>query len=158
LVIENHDAGEAEIKKFLMVASEIGSIFKKGATISAAMGGCQAEIGVSSAMAAAALCELMGGTPAQVLIAAEIAMEHHLGLTCDPVGGLVQIPCIERNTMGAIKAINAAELALETKPENVKVPLDKVIDTMWQTAKDMNNKYKETSEGGLAVAVNMSDC
>ena len=158
LVIENHNAGEKEIKQFLMVAGEIGSIFKKGSTISAAMGGCQAEIGVSSAMAAAALCELMGGTPAQVLMAAEIAMEHHLGLTCDPVGGLVQIPCIERNTMGAIKAINAAELALETDPKNAKVPLDKVIDTMWQTAKDMNNKYKETSEGGLAVAVNMADC
>ncbi len=158
LVIENHEAGEKEIKQFLMVAGEIGSIFKKGSTISAAMGGCQAEIGVSSAMAAAALCELMGGTPAQVLMAAEIAMEHHLGLTCDPVGGLVQIPCIERNTMGAIKAINAAELALETDPKNAKVPLDKVIDTMWQTAKDMNNKYKETSEGGLAIAVNMSDC
>ena len=158
LVIENHQAGEKEIKQFLMVAGEIGSIFKKGATISAAMGGCQAEIGVSSAMAAAALCELMGGTPAQVLIAAEIAMEHHLGLTCDPVGGLVQIPCIERNTMGAIKAINAAELALETDAKNAKVPLDKVIDTMWQTAKDMNTKYKETSEGGLAIAVNMADC
>jgi len=158
LVIENHNAGEKEIKQFLMVAGEIGSIFKKGSTISAAMGGCQAEIGVSSAMAAAALCELMGGTPAQVLMAAEIAMEHHLGLTCDPIGGLVQIPCIERNTMGAIKAINAAELALETDPKNAKVPLDKVIDTMWQTAKDMNNKYKETSEGGLAVAVNMADC
>jgi L-serine dehydratase len=158
LVIENHKAGEKEIKQFLMVAGEIGSIFKKGSTISAAMGGCQAEIGVSSAMAAAALCELMGGTPAQVLMAAEIAMEHHLGLTCDPVGGLVQIPCIERNTMGALKAINAAELALETDPKNAKVPLDKVIDTMWQTAKDMNNKYKETSEGGLAVAVNMADC
>jgi L-serine dehydratase len=158
MVIENHQAGEKEIKQFLMVAGEIGSIFKKGSTISAAMGGCQAEIGVSSAMAAAALCELMGGTPAQVLMAAEIAMEHHLGLTCDPIGGLVQIPCIERNTMGAIKAINAAELALETDPKNAKVPLDKVIDTMWQTAKDMNNKYKETSEGGLAVAVNMADC
>ncbi len=158
LVIENHQAGEKEIKQFLMVAGEIGSIFKKGATISAAMGGCQAEIGVSSAMAAAALCELMGGTPAQVLMAAEIAMEHHLGLTCDPIGGLVQIPCIERNTMGAIKAINAAELALETDPKNAKVPLDKVVDTMWQTAKDMNNKYKETSEGGLAIAVNMADC
>ena len=158
LVIENHKAGEKEIKQFLMVAGEIGSIFKKGSTISAAMGGCQAEIGVSSAMAAAALCELMGGTPAQVLMAAEIAMEHHLGLTCDPIGGLVQIPCIERNTMGAIKAINAAELALETDPKNAKVPLDKVVDTMWQTAKDMNNKYKETSEGGLAVAVNMADC
>ena len=158
LCIENHDAGPKEIKQFLMVAGEIGSIFKKGSTISAAMGGCQAEIGVSSAMAAAALCELMGGTPAQVLMAAEIAMEHHLGMTCDPIGGLVQIPCIERNTMGAIKAINAAELALETDPKNAKVPLDKVIDTMWQTAKDMNNKYKETSEGGLAIAVNMSDC
>ncbi len=158
LVIENHEAGEKEIKQFLLVAGEIGSLFKKGATISAAMGGCQAEIGVSSAMAAAALCEVMGGTPDQVLMAAEIAMEHHLGLTCDPIGGLVQIPCIERNTMGAIKAINAAELAMETDAKNAKVPLDKVIDTMWQTAKDMNSKYKETSEGGLAVAVNMADC
>ncbi|MDR7212513.1 L-serine ammonia-lyase [Flavobacterium piscis] len=158
LVIENHNAGEKEIKQFLMVAGEIGSIFKKGSTISAAMGGCQAEIGVSSSMAAAALCELMGGSPAQVLMAAEIAMEHHLGLTCDPIGGLVQIPCIERNTMGAIKAINAAELALETDSKNAKVPLDKVINTMWQTAKDMNSKYKETSEGGLAIAVNMADC
>lgn len=158
MVIENHQADEKQIKQFLMVAGEIGSIFKKGATISAAMGGCQAEIGVSSAMAAGALCEVMGGTPEQVLMAAEIAMEHHLGLTCDPIGGLVQIPCIERNTMGAIKAINAAELALETDAKNAKVPLDKVIDTMWQTAKDMNSKYKETSEGGLAVAVNMADC
>lgn len=158
LVIENHKAGEKEIKQFLMVAGEIGSIFKKGATISAAMGGCQAEIGVSSAMAAGALCELMGGTPEQVMVAAEIAMEHHLGLTCDPIGGLVQVPCIERNTMGAIKAINAAELALDTDPKNAKVPLDKVVNTMWETAKDMNNKYKETSEGGLAVAVNLADC
>ncbi len=158
MVIENHQANEEQVKQFLMVAGEIGSIFKKGATISAAMGGCQAEIGVSSAMAAGALCELMGGTPEQVLMASEIAMEHHLGLTCDPIGGLVQIPCIERNTMGAIKAINAAELALETDPKNAKVPLDKVINTMWETAKDMNNKYKETSEGGLAVAVNVADC
>jgi L-serine dehydratase len=158
LVIENHQAGEKEIKQFLMVAGEIGSIFKKGSTISAAMGGCQAEIGVSSAMAAGALCEVMGGTPDQVLMAAEIAMEHHLGLTCDPIGGLVQIPCIERNTMGAIKAINAAELAMETDARNAKVPLDKVIETMWKTAKDMNSKYKETSEGGLAVAVNVADC
>ncbi|MEH6705826.1 MAG: L-serine ammonia-lyase [Galbibacter orientalis] len=158
MVIENHDAGFDEIKKFLLVAGEIGSIFKKGATISAAMGGCQAEIGVSSAMAAGALTELLGGTPEQVLIAAEIAMEHHLGLTCDPIGGLVQIPCIERNSMGAIKAINAAELALETDPKNTKVPLDKVVNTMWETAKDMNSKYKETSEGGLAVGVNLSDC
>lgn len=158
MVIENHQADFKHIKQFLLVAGEIGSIFKKGATISAAMGGCQAEIGVSSAMAAAALCELLGGSPEQVMIAAEIAMEHHLGLTCDPIGGLVQVPCIERNSMGAIKAINAAELALETDPNNVKVPLDKVVDTMWETAKDMHNKYKETSEGGLAVKVSLSDC
>ncbi len=158
LTIDNHQAGDKEIVQFLKVAGEIGSIFKKGATISAAMGGCQAEIGVSSAMAAGALCELLGGTPEQVTVAAEIAMEHHLGLTCDPIGGLVQIPCIERNTMGAIKAINAAELALETDTKNVKVPLDKVVKTMWQTAQDMNHKYKETSEGGLAVAVNIADC
>ncbi len=158
MVIENHEADFSHIKKFLLVAGEIGSIFKKGATISAAMGGCQAEIGVSSAMAAGALTELLGGTTEQVLMAAEIAMEHHLGLTCDPIGGLVQVPCIERNSMGAIKAIHAAELALDTNPENVKVPLDKVIATMWETAKDMNSKYKETSEGGLAVGVNLSDC
>lgn len=158
LVIENHDADFEQIKKFLLVAGEIGSIFKKGATISAAMGGCQAEIGVSSAMAAGALCELLGGTPEQVLMAAEIAMEHHLGLTCDPIGGLVQVPCIERNSMGAIKAINAAELALESDPTKAKVPLDKVVNTMWETAKDMNTKYKETSEGGLAVGVHLTDC
>ena len=158
LVIENHDADFEQIKKFLLVAGEIGSIFKKNATISAAMGGCQAEIGVSSAMAAAALTELLGGTPSQCLVAAEIAMEHHLGLTCDPIGGLVQVPCIERNAMGAIKAINAAEMALETDPKNSLVPLDKVIDTMWETAKDMNRNYKETSEGGLAITVGLADC
>ncbi|GLU44553.1 L-serine ammonia-lyase [Allomuricauda sp. NBRC 101325] len=158
MVIENHDANFDDVKQFLLVASEVGSIFKKGATISAAMGGCQAEIGVSSAMAAAGLTELMGGSPEQVLIAAEIAMEHHLGLTCDPIGGLVQVPCIERNAMGAIKAINAAELALDTDPKECKVPLDKVVNTMWETAKDMNSKYKETSEGGLAVGVFLSDC
>ena len=106
LVIENHEADFKQIKKFLLTAGEIGSIFKKNATISAAMGGCQAEIGVSSAMAAGALTELLGGTAAQCLSAAEIAMEHHLGLTCDPIGGLVQVPCIERNSMGAIKAIH----------------------------------------------------
>jgi len=158
LVIENHAANFNHIKKFLLVAGEIGSIVKKGATISAAMGGCQAEIGVSSAMAAGALTELLGGTPEQVLMASEIAMEHHLGLTCDPIGGLVQIPCIERNAMGAIKAINAAELALESDAKNAKVPFDKVIDTMWKTSLDMNTKYKETSKGGLAVSVNISDC
>jgi len=158
MTIENHDADFEDVKKYLLVAGAIGSLFKKGATISAAMGGCQAEIGVSSAMAAGALTELMGGTPDQVLMASEIAMEHHLGLTCDPIGGLVQVPCIERNAMGAIKAINACEMALDSDAANAKVPLDKVIDTMWQTAQDMNTKYKETSEGGLAVNVGLSDC
>lgn len=151
------DAFEPEkIIRFLLCASEIGCIFKKGATISAAMGGCQAEIGVSSAMAAGALCESLGGTPNQALQAAEIAMEHHLGLTCDPVGGLVQIPCIERNTMGAIKAITAAQLALQSNPYDAKVSLDKVVNTMLETALDMNHKYKETSDGGLAVQIALS--
>ncbi|TXD54391.1 MULTISPECIES: L-serine ammonia-lyase [unclassified Polaribacter] len=158
LVIENHEADFKQIKKFLLVAGEIGSIFKKNATISAAMGGCQAEIGVSSAMAAGALTELLGGSAAQVLSAAEIAMEHHLGLTCDPIRGLVQVPCIERNSMGAIKAIHAAEIALETDPKECLVHLDKVIDTMWETAKDMHKNYKETSEGGLAIHVGLADC
>jgi L-serine dehydratase len=147
---------DQKIMQFLFTASEIGSIFKKGATISAAMGGCQAEIGVSSAMAAAALTECMGGTQRQVLMAAEIAMEHHLGLTCDPIGGLVQIPCIERNTMGAIKAITASQLALQSNPEKAKVSLDAVVKTMWQTALDMNSKYKETSDGGLAINIPIS--
>ena len=158
LCFVNKFASQKEIRQFLLVAGEIGCIFKKNATISAAMGGCQAEIGVSSAMAAGALTELLGGTPEQVTIAAEIAMEHHLGLTCDPIGGLVQVPCIERNSMGAIKAINAAELALESDSTHTKVSLDKVINTMWQTAKDMHTNYKETSEGGLAVNVGLADC
>ncbi|MGO2357512.1 MAG: L-serine ammonia-lyase [Mesonia sp.] len=158
MTIENHEATFEDLKEFMLVAGEIGSLFKKGATISAAMGGCQAEIGVSSSMAAGGLTHLLGGSPEQVLMASEIAMEHHLGLTCDPIGGLVQVPCIERNAMGAIKAINAAEIALDSDASKAKVPLDKVIETMWDTAKDMNSKYKETSEGGLAVRVNMSDC
>lgn len=145
-----------KIIRFLLTAAEIGSIFKKGATLSAAMGGCQAEIGVSSAMAAAALAESMGGTQKQALMASEIAMEHHLGLTCDPIGGLVQVPCIERNTMGAIKAITAAQLALQGSPDYAKVSLDAVIKTMWDTAKDMNTKYKETADGGLAINVPLS--
>ena len=151
---------ENRIINFLLTASEIGSIFKKGATISAAMGGCQAEIGVSSAMAAAALTESLGGTQKQALMAAEIAMEHHLGLTCDPIGGLVQVPCIERNTMGAIKAITASQLALQSTPDYAKVSLDKVIKTMWDTALDMNSKYKETADGGLAVniPISLSEC
>jgi L-serine dehydratase len=147
---------EDKIIHFLLTASEIGSIFKKGATISAAMGGCQAEIGVSSAMAAAALTESLGGTQRQSLMAAEIAMEHHLGLTCDPIGGLVQIPCIERNTMGAIKAITASQLALQSSPDYAIVSLDKVIKTMWDTALDMNSKYKETADGGLAIHIPLS--
>lgn len=145
-----------KIIQFIATASEIGSIFKKGATISAAMGGCQAEIGVSSAMAAGALTECLGGSQRQVLMAAEIAMEHHLGLTCDPIGGLVQVPCIERNTMGAIKAITAAQLALQSNPDKAKVSLDAVVSTMWETAQDMNVKYKETADGGLAVKVPLS--
>ena len=147
---------DKRIIQFLLTASEIGSIFKKGATLSAAMGGCQAEIGVSSAMAAAALTECMCGTQRQVLMAAEIAMEHHLGMTCDPIGGLVQVPCIERNTMGAIKAITASQLALQTNPDNAKVSLDAVVKTMWQTALDMNSKYKETADGGLAINIPLS--
>ena len=148
------------IRQFLYTASAVGMLFKNGATISAALGGCQAEIGVSSAMAAAGLAELLGGSQRQTLMAAEIAMEHHLGLTCDPVGGLVQIPCIERNTMGAIKAITAAQLALQSKPDFALVSLDKVIQTMWNTALDMNAKYKETADGGLAsqISIALAEC
>ncbi len=148
------------ILRFLYTASEIGCIFKKRATISAAMGGCQAEIGVSSAMAAAGLTECLGGSAEQCMMAAEIAMEHHLGMTCDPIGGLVQVPCIERNTMGAIKAITASQLALHSDPASAKVSLDVVIKTMWDTALDMNSRYKETSDGGLAIniPVSVSEC
>jgi len=149
---------DEDIVKFLLTAGELGSLFKKGATISAAMGGCQAEIGVSSAMAAGALTECLGGSFDQVMMAAEIAMEHHLGMTCDPIGGLVQIPCIERNTMGAIKAITAAQIALESDPSKAKVSLDAVIRTMKETADDMHTKYKETADGGLAVSVNIVEC
>jgi L-serine dehydratase len=149
-----------KIIRFLLTASEVGCIFKKGATISAAMGGCQADIGVSSSMAAAALTECMGGTQRQALMAAEIAMEHHLGMSCDPISGLVQIPCIERNAMGAIKAITASQLALQSAPDFARVTLDNVVKTMWDTAVDMNSKYKETSDGGLAVNVplGLSEC
>jgi L-serine dehydratase len=157
----NSDMRDEElIRCFLYTASEIGCIFKKRATISAAMGGCQAEIGVSSAMAAAGLTECIGGSAEQCMMAAEIAMEHHLGMTCDPIGGLVQIPCIERNTMGAIKAITASHLALHSDPATAKVSLDVVVKTMWETALDMNSRYKETSDGGLAVniPVSFSEC
>jgi len=160
LLFTRKEKKEQDIFNFLMVAGELGSLFKKGSTLSAAMGGCQAEIGVSSAMAAGALTECMGGTVEQVLMASEIAMEHHLGLTCDPIGGLVQIPCIERNCMGAVKAITASKIALDSNPEEAKVSLDAVIKTMWETAKDMNSKYKETSQGGLAanISVKISEC
>ena len=144
-----------DIYRFFCTSSEIGSLFKKGATISAAEGGCQAEIGVSSAMAAAGLTEILGGTPSQAIMAAEIAIEHHLGLTCDPIGGLVQIPCIERNAMGAMKAITAANLALSGDPTFSKVDLDTVIKTMWDTAQSMHKNYKETSDGGLAFHISV---
>ncbi len=155
---EEMEVRDKEIIDFITVAGEIGSLFKKGATISAAMGGCQAEIGVSSAMAAAALTEIKGGTVGQVLMAAEIAMEHHLGMTCDPIKGLVQIPCIERNSMGAMKAITASNIAMETDERDAKVSLDQVIRSMKETAEDMNSKYKETSDGGLAIAVSLPEC
>lgn len=156
----NPEAKVTDVHDFLLVAGEIGTHFKKGATISAAMGGCQAEIGVSSAMAAAALTEVLGGSVRQAMMAAEIAMEHHLGLTCDPVGGLVQVPCIERNTMGAVKAVNAAQIALVSDPDSARVSLDAVIRTMDQTARDMSSRYKETSQAGLAVniSVGLAEC
>lgn len=143
------------IKEFILIAGEIGSLFKKGSTISAAMGGCQAEIGVSSAMAAAGITQCLGGTHKQVLQAAEIAMEHHLGMTCDPIMGLVQVPCIERNIMGAMKAITASQVALAGNPDIAKVTLDEVIKTMKETALEMSEKFKETSEGGLAVNISV---
>lgn len=152
------DVTDQKIIDYILVAGEIGTYFKKGATISAAMGGCQAEIGVSSAMAAGALTDILGGTVEQVFMAAEIAMEHHLGLTCDPIKGLVQIPCIERNSMGAMKAITASNIALESDPKEAKVSFDDIVKTMLQTAKDMHTNYKETAEGGLAISVGLPEC
>jgi L-serine dehydratase len=140
------------IVRFLLTAAAIGMLYKENASISAAEVGCQGEVGVACSMAAGGLCAVLGGTDEQVENAAEIGMEHNLGLTCDPIGGLVQIPCIERNTMGAVKAINAARLALRGDGTHF-VPLDKVIETMRQTGRDMMAKYKETSLGGLAVNV-----
>jgi L-serine dehydratase len=141
--------------RFLLTAAAIGALYKKNASISGAEVGCQGEVGVACSMAAGALAEVMGGTPAQVENAAEIGMEHNLGLTCDPIGGLVQVPCIERNAMGAVKAINAARIALQGDGTH-KVSLDKVIKTMWRTGADMSSKYKETARGGLAV--NIIEC
>lgn len=143
-------SNEDGVVNFLLTAGAIAILYKTKASISGAEVGCQGEVGVACSMAAGALCEVLGGTPAQVENAAEIAMEHNLGLTCDPIGGLVQIPCIERNAMGAIKAINAARMALRGDGSHF-VSLDKVIATMKQTGKDMKKQYKETSRGGLAV-------
>src|SRR6185436_10621805 len=141
--------------RFLLAAAAIGMLYKMNASISGAEVGCQGEVGVACSMAAGALTEVMGGTPEQVENAAEIAMEHNLGLTCDPIGGLVQVPCIERNAMGAVKAINAARLAMRGDGSHM-VSLDKVIATMRQTGADMMTKYKETARGGLAV--NIIEC
>ncbi len=138
--------------RFLLTAAAIGILYKKNASISGAEVGCQGEVGVACSMAAAGLAEIMGATIEEVENAAEIGMEHNLGLTCDPVGGLVQVPCIERNAMGAIKAINACRLALRGEGQH-KVSLDKVIKTMWETGNDMKTKYKETARGGLAVNI-----
>ena len=145
-------ASEAHVEDFLLTAAAIGGLVKFNASISGAEAGCQAEVGSAAAMAAAGLWAVMGGTPAQIENAAEIALEHHLGMTCDPVRGLVQVPCIERNGLGAIKAVSAASLALRGDGTHL-VPLDACIETMRQTGADMSEKYKETSLGGLAVNV-----
>jgi len=143
------------VNDFLMTAAAIGMLYKLNASISGAEVGCQGEVGVACSMAAAGLAAVMGGSPEQIENAAEIGMEHNLGLTCDPIGGLVQVPCIERNAMGAVKAINAARMALQGDGRHV-VSLDKVIKTMRETGADMKTKYKETSRGGLAV--NIVEC
>jgi L-serine dehydratase len=148
-------ASEQGVQDFLLTAAAVGILYKENASISGAEVGCQGEVGVACSMAAAALCAVLGGTPAQVENAAEIGMEHHLGLTCDPVGGLVQIPCIERNAIASVKAINAARMALHGDGSHY-VSLDKVIKTMRETGADMSLKYKETARGGLAV--NIVEC
>lgn len=151
LYLKNHTVGfnEKMIEDFLLTAILIGSLYKKNASISGAEAGCQAEIGSASSMAAAAMATVLGANAVKACAAAEVAMEHHLGLTCDPVGGLVQVPCIERNAFGAIKAISAVRMAMSRTSKPI-VGLDEIIDTMYQTGKDMNRKYKETSLGGLA--------
>ena len=148
-------ANEDGVVRFLLTAAAIGILYKENASISGAEVGCQGEVGVACSMAAGGLCEVMGGTPQQVENAAEIGMEHNLGLTCDPIGGLVQVPCIERNAMGSVKAINAVRMALRGDGQH-HVSLDKVIRTMRQTGADMKSKYKETARGGLAV--NIIEC
>ena len=146
------NADEAGVTEFLLTASAIGYLFKRNASISGAEVGCQGEVGSACSMAAGGLCAVLGGTPAQVENAAEIGIEHNLGLTCDPVGGLVQIPCIERNAMASNTAVNAARMALLSNGSHI-VSLDSAIETMRQTGHDMMSKYRETSEGGLAVNV-----
>jgi len=155
----HEDADDNGIRDFLLAAAAVGGIIKHNASISGAEVGCQGEVGSASAMAAAGLAQVMGGTPEQVENAAEIALEHHLGMTCDPVAGLVQVPCIERNALGAVKAVTAASLALKGDGQHF-VPLDAAIETMRQTGADMSTRYKETSEGGLAkvVPVNVPEC
>lgn len=148
-------ANDEGIQRFLLTATAVGVLYKLNASISGAEVGCQGEVGVASSMAAGALTEVLGGSNEQIENAAEIAMEHHLGMTCDPVGGLVQIPCIERNAMGAVKAINAARMSLKGDGQHA-ISLDRVIKTMWETGQDMSSKYKETSRGGLAV--NWTEC
>src|SRR5262249_59719170 len=149
-------ADDAGVRTFLLTAAAVGMLYKRNASLSAAEMGCQGEVGVACSMAAAGLAAVMGGSNEQIENAAEIGMEHNLGLTCDPIGGLVQVPCIERNTMGACKAINAARLAVLHGDGSHRVPLDRVIEAMRQTGVDMQVKYKETSRGGLAV--NLVDC
>ena len=138
--------------RYFLASGAIGTLYKMNASISGAEVGCQGEVGVACSMAAAGLAELMGGSPEQVCVAAEIGMEHNLGLTCDPVAGQVQVPCIERNAIAAVKAINSARMALR-RTSAPRVSLDKVIETMYETGKDMNAKYRETSRGGLAIKV-----
>ncbi|HBM61555.1 MAG TPA: L-serine ammonia-lyase, partial [Citreicella sp.] len=145
-------AAPAKVPEFLLTAAAIGGLVKYNASISGAEAGCQAEVGSAAAMAAAGLCAVLGGTPEQIENAAEIALEHHLGMTCDPVAGLVQVPCIERNGLGAIKAVSAASLSLRGDGQHL-VSLDACIETMRQTGRDMGHEYKETSLGGLAVNV-----
>ncbi|MBW8192417.1 L-serine ammonia-lyase [Neiella marina] len=155
LAYYQHFVGELDddtLETFFLTATAIGSLYKHNASISGAEVGCQGEVGVACSMAAAALTAILGGTNGQIENAAEVGMEHNLGLTCDPIGGLVQVPCIERNAMGAIKAINASRLALRGSGQH-KVSLDKVITTMRETGRDMQSKYKETARGGLAVNV-----
>lgn len=149
-------ASDEGVRTFLLTAGAIGMLYKRNASLSAAEMGCQGEVGVACSMAAAGLAAVLGGTNEQIENAAEIGMEHNLGLTCDPIAGLVQVPCIERNTMGATKAVNAARLAVIHGDGTHRVPLDRVIETMRQTGKDMQDRYKETSMGGLAV--NVTDC